>query len=84
MQTKECDISWVLLDISQVFVLVPILFNSFVNDLDYGTQCIHSNTRLGGVADRPDFCAWLDVEMIQQELDDVQLREIPSPAPAKD
>lgn len=70
-----------LVDISQVFVLGPIIFNSLISD---GTQCIHSTTRLGGVADTPDFCAWLDIEMIQQELNDVQKREIPSPAPAED
>lgn len=69
---QKHDISWVLLDIPQGLVLAPILFNSFINDVDDGTECILSNTKLGGVADTPDACAQEAAEMGWQEPDDVQ------------
>ncbi|KAK4831183.1 hypothetical protein QYF61_015915 [Mycteria americana] len=45
----------------QKSILGPTLFSFFMNDLDDGTECTFNkftnNTKLGGLADRPDWCA---------------------------
>lgn len=48
-----------------------ILYNVFLTDLDDGIQCTHSkcvdDTKLGGVADRPDGSAALQRDLTRRE-----------------
>lgn len=55
----------------QESVLGPVLFNTFINRLDDGSECTHSksadDTKLGGVADTLEGCAVIQRNMGKQE-----------------
>lgn len=57
--------------VSQASILVPVLFDIFVNDLDDGVECIlrklADNTKLGGVADSPEGQAAIQYDLIRLE-----------------
>lgn len=67
---SSAESSWMPVASSVLQRLVPdlILFNIFINDLDKEIECILSklagNTKLEGVANRPESCA-----AIQRDLD---------------
>ena len=50
----------------------PVLFNTFINDLDDGAECALSkfadDTELGGMTDVPDGCAtiWRDMDRLEK------------------